>query len=99
MSCIVLCHIREGEQPTLIRRGAEPSGPTNWELKAWFVLESGEKHDHSTTIRNRHALELAPFVGVLVDSLIADLGQEVKSAGWTAMTHGKRGTKNGRKRK
>lgn len=90
MSCIVTCTCIDGSTGKVVRRGSEPRRPSAWSVKAWFVLANGEKHTHSTTVRNETVAGLVPIVGALIDSLVADVGNVVTSAGWTATTHGRK---------
>jgi hypothetical protein len=53
-------------------------------------LPNGEKHTHSATARGETVSGLVAYMGALIDSLIADHGNQVSSAGWTATTHGRR---------
>lgn len=70
--------------------GPSPAGPARWNVSVWFVLANGEKHTHSITVGNTTLLNLAPVVGQVIDGLIAEHGDEVTGAGWTASTHGSR---------
>ena len=85
------CHIQytatDSPHAHIIRKGSEPRKPSTWRAKAWFVLASGEKHTHSTTVQRQTVHSLIPIMGALIDSLIADVGAEVTSAGWEASTH------------
>lgn len=89
MSCIVTYH--HGTGPAKVtRKGSEPRKPSTWNASAWFVLPNGEKHTHSARIPGQTVQSLVPYMGQLIDSLIADHGNDVASAGWTATTHGGR---------
>lgn len=90
MSCIVTCSSIDGRTRNVMRRGSEPRKPATWDVKAWLILPSGEKHTHSTRVSGHTALSLVPIMGALIDSLIADNGNTVSSAGWTATSHGAR---------
>ena len=90
MSCIVTVTIGTGKAERVIRRGTEPRHPATWKVAAWFVLATGEKITHSATIQGATVAGLVPAVGQLIDSLIADHGNQVTGAGWVASTHGKR---------
>lgn len=89
MSCLV-SYIVSDVPTKVVRRGTEPAKPTDWKASAWFVLPSGEKHTHSTVIRGETVHSLVPVMGLLIDTLISDHGDQVTSAGWTAMTHGRK---------
>ncbi len=89
MSCIV-SFVSIGGNGKVLRKGSEPRKPATWNASAWFVLESGEKFTHSATVPAQTVTGLVPFMGALIDSLIADHGNQVKSAGWTATSHGKK---------
>lgn len=89
MSCIV-SFTSIGGNGKVLRKGSEPRKPATWNASAWFVLESGEKFTHSATVPAQTVTGLVPFMGALIDSLIADHGNQVKSAGWTATSHGKK---------
>lgn len=88
MSCIVSLIIGAPGRDKVVRRGTEPRGPVTWRIAAWFVLASGEKHTHSATIQHETVTGLVPAMGQLIDSLVADHGNSVASAGWTATSHG-----------
>lgn len=90
MSCIVTLHSIDTGASKPIVRGTEPKRPADWQAKAWFILENGEKHTHSATIKGETVIGLVPYMGALIDSLIADHGNQVSKAGWTATTHGSR---------
>lgn len=87
MSCIVTYH--HGTGPAKVtRKGSEPRKPSTWNASAWIVLPNGEKHTHSARFTGKTVQTLVPCMGAPIDSLIADLGNDVASAGWTATTHG-----------
>lgn len=89
MSCILqLSDIGRGDAK-VICRGSRPKQPATWDAQAWFVLPNGEKHTHSARIPGQTVGSLVPYMGALIDSLIADVGNQVRSAGWTATTHGR----------
>jgi hypothetical protein len=88
VSCIVTLYNVGGRHSKPVVRGQEPAKPSRWKVKAWFVLATGEKHTHDTTAPAATIEGLAAYMGGLIDSLIADHGNEVSSAGWTATTHG-----------
>jgi hypothetical protein len=90
MACIIICHCTTSITGKVTRRGSEPRGPVTWSASAWFVMPNGEKHTHSAIIPGQTVQSLAPAMGALIDSLIADHGNEVQSAGWTATAHGKK---------
>jgi hypothetical protein len=90
MSCIVTLFSRDNRVSRPVVRGTEPRKPTDWQASAWFVLPNGEKHTHSATARGETVTGLVAYMGALIDSLIADHGNQVASAGWTATTHGRR---------
>ena len=90
MSCLIQLTIGETGHERPVRRGTEPRGAADWRVAVWFVLPSGEKHTHSATIQRETVSGLIPAVHQLIDSLIADHGNQVSSAGWTATTHGRR---------
>lgn len=84
MSCVITYHL--GGRVTV--RGGRPRKPSTWTAKAWFVMPSGEKYTHEATVPGQTVGSLVPFMGALIDSLIADHGRDVASCGWQAMTHG-----------
>jgi hypothetical protein len=88
VSCIVQCTCVNGTDRDVVRRGTEPRKPTTWQVKAWLILGNGEKHTHLARIPNQTIRTLIPWMGDLIDSLIAEHGNVVTSAGWTASTHG-----------
>lgn len=89
MSCLLhLASVAPGCR--VIRKGSEPRRPVTWEAKAWLVLPNGEKHTHSATVPGQTVYSLVPYMGALIDTLIADHGNAVRDAGWSAMTHGGR---------
>lgn len=88
MSCIVTLHAVGNKHCRPLVRGNEPVRPANWSAKAWFVLPNGEKHTHSAEVKGETVRGLIPYMGALIDSLVADHGNEVASCGWTASTHG-----------
>lgn len=91
MACIVTFHCVGGRDAKVVRKGSEPRNPCSWIVSAWFVLPSGEKITHSATIRNQTVHGLVPVMGALIDSISAEHGNQVTSAGWSAMmVHGKR---------
>lgn len=90
MSCIVTLYSIDNRVSRPVVRGTEPRCPSNWSARAWFVLPNGEKHTHSATARGETVTGLVAYMGALIDSLIADHGNQVSSAGWTATTHGRR---------
>lgn len=90
MSCIVSITIADTGREKVVRRGTEPKGPADWRVSAWFILPNGEKHTHSALIQRETVRGLVPAVGQLIDSLVADNGNAVTSAGWTATTHGRK---------
>jgi len=89
VSCIVT-FASIGGNGKVLRKGSEPRKPATWSASAWFVLESGEKHTHSVVVTQQTVISLASVMGALIDSLIADHGNQVASAGWTATTHGRK---------
>ena len=91
MSCIVTLHSIDGTGSKPVVRGTEPRKPVDWAVKAWFILENGEKHTHSATAKLETIGGLAAYMGALIDSLIADHGNQVGSCGWQAvMLHTKK---------
>lgn len=89
MSCIISCICTNDSIGKVTRRG-NAGGPVTWDVKAWFVLPDGTKHTHSARAPGQTVHTLAPVMSAMIDSLIADHGNQVSSAGWTASTHGKR---------
>lgn len=71
-----------------IARGSRPAKPCRWDVSTWFVLPSGEKHTHSLTLHHATLHDLVPAIGERIDDLIAEAGNEVASAGWTASGRG-----------
>lgn len=90
MSCMVSCICIGNNNSRVLRRGTEPKKPSTWEASAWFVLPTGEKHTHTAKVPGQTVHSLVPYMGALIDSLIADHGNEVRSAGWTASSHGRK---------
>lgn len=90
MSCIVTLYSIDNRVSRPVVRSTEPRRPSDWNASAWFVLPNGEKHTHSATARGETVSGLVAYMGALIDSLIADHGNQVSSAGWTATTHGRR---------
>lgn len=90
MSCIVTLYSIDNRASRPVVRGTEPRRPSDWNATAWFVLPSGEKHTHSATARGETVTGLVAYMSALIDSLIAEHGNQVSSAGWTATTHGRR---------
>ncbi len=91
MSCIVTLHSIDGTDSKAIVRGTEPKRPADWAVKAWFIKDSGEKHTHSAVARQETVTGLAAYMGALIDSLIADHGNQVSACGWEAcMLHRKK---------
>lgn len=88
MSCVVTMYSVGGRRGVPLVKGTQPKRPVSWDLRAWFVLSNGVKDAHSSRVPSQTALSLVPFVGALIDSLVADHGNEVTSFGWQAMTHG-----------
>jgi hypothetical protein len=88
MSCIVSCICTNDTKGKVTRRGSAPAKPVSWEVRAWFVMPDGTKHTHSATVPGQTVLSLGPVMGAMIDSLVADHGNEVTSAGWTATSHG-----------
>ena len=87
MTCLVT-FASIGGNGKVLRKGSEPRKPSTWNARAWFILATGEKHTHSATVPAQTVYGLVPFMGALIDSLIADHGNQVSSAGWTATSHG-----------
>ena len=87
MSCTVTCISVDGVTRQALARGNPPKKPSTWRAKAWLILPSGVKQTHSSTVRGETVHTLIPIVGALIDSLIADAGNQVTSAGWSASTH------------
>lgn len=77
-------------------KGIRPSKPVRWDVSVWLMLPSGERTIHSMTVPSALIMELVPLVSDRVDALIADVGDTVRGAGWTA--HGRGITKQRRKR-
>jgi hypothetical protein len=90
VSCIVTLYSVDNRDSKPVVRGTEPKKPSLWNAKAWFVLPTGEKQTHSATVPNETVPGLVAYMGALIDSLIADHGNQVASAGWTATTHGRK---------
>lgn len=87
MACIVTCTCIDGVSRNTLAKGTPPTKPTKWRVRAWLVLPSGVKQTHSAVVRGETVHTLIPIVGALIDSLIADCGNVVTSAGWSASTH------------
>lgn len=90
MSCIVTLYSVDNRTSKPVVRGTEPRKPSKWNARAWFVLPNGEKQTHSATVPGVTVSGLVAYMGALIDSLIADHGNQVASAGWTATSHGKK---------
>jgi len=90
VSCVVTLHAVGGKRAVPLVKGTQPRRPVSWDVRAWFILPSGEKITHSAKVPGQTAVSLVPFVGALIDSLVADHGNEVRSCGWQAMTHGRK---------
>ncbi len=94
MSCIVTLHSIDGTDSKAVVRGTEPKRPSDWQAKAWFILENGEKHTHSATVKGETVIGLVPYMGALIDTLIEDHGNQVSACGWEArMLHKKKARK------
>ena len=87
MSCI-LTLVTAADEAKVVRKGSAPKRPSTWAVNAWFILPNGEKITHSTRVSNQTVRSVIPFMGALIDSLIADHGNEVSDVGWSASTHG-----------
>jgi hypothetical protein len=88
MSCLV--SYTSGPRSRVVCKGKPPVKPTNWKVIAWFTLPGGVKHTHSADANGIHIGDLGTCMGALIDSLIADHGNAVTGAGWSATTHGRR---------
>lgn len=88
MSCLVTLLVSDTGAQRVVRKGTEPRKPTTWRVSVWFVLPNGEKHTHSARVPHTTVAGLVPAVGQIIDGLVADHGDVVASAGWTAAAHG-----------
>ena len=77
-------------------KGTRPSKPVRWDVSVWLMLPNGEKTIHSLMVPSALMMDLVPLVNERVDALIADVGDLVRGAGWTA--HGRGIPKRRRKR-
>lgn len=77
-------------------KGTRPSKPVRWDVSVWLMLPNGEKTIHSLTVPSALMFDLVPLVNERVEALIADVGDRVRGAGWTA--HGRGAGKKRRKR-
>lgn len=96
MSCLITYTETGSSTPRALVRGPRPSGATTWCISAWFVLPTGEKHTHSATVPDKTVETIVEWLGALIDTLIDEHGNQVTSAGWTAIS---RSTKPGPHRK
>lgn len=94
MTCSVIHTIGPNGGRTL-PKGTRPAKPVTWAVSLWFLMPDGEKAIRSMTVPNALMFDLVPLVNEQVDAMIAEMGNEVRGAGWTA--HG-RGAKKKRKR-
>ena len=94
MTCSVIHTIGPNGGHTL-PKGTRPSKPVNWAVSLWFLMPDGEKTIRSMNVSNALMFDLVPLVNEQVDAMIAEMGNEIRGAGWTA--HG-RGQKKKRKR-
>ena len=90
MSCIVQCVCINGEDRNTVVRGGQPKRSMTWQAKAWLILAGGEKHTHSITVPRQTIQSLIPYMGALIDGLIAEHGNVVEQAGWSAAAHGRK---------
>lgn len=95
MTCSVIHTIGPTGGHTL-PKGTRPSKPVRWDVSVWLMLPNGEKTIHSLTVPSALMFDLVPLVNERVDALIADVGDTVRGAGWTA--HGRGIPKKRRKR-
>lgn len=94
MTCSVIHTIGPNGGHTL-PKGTRPSKPVNWAVSLWFLMPDGDKTIRSMNVSNALMFDLVPLVNEQVDAMIAEMGKEIRGAGWTA--HG-RGQKKKRKR-
>ena len=78
------CHVSYVLPGRVMVKGTQPKRPARWTASAWFILPDGSKHKHSCTVHGQTAVSLAPIMGALIDSLVADVGDTVTAAGWEA---------------
>lgn len=90
MSCVVTLHAVGGKRCVPLVTGSRPKYPATWDVKAWFILPAGEKITHSARVPGQTVISLVPFMGALIDGLVAEHGNEVTGCGWQAMTHGRK---------
>lgn len=90
MSCMISFSCVGDNKAKVVVRGTRPNKPSTWEASTWFVLPSGEKHTYTAKVTGQTVLSLVPYMGALIDSLIADHGNQVRSAGWSASSHGRK---------
>lgn len=96
MSCLITYTETGSSTPRALVRGSRPSGATTWCISAWVVLPTGEKHTHSATVPAQTVETIVPWMSALIDTLLAEHGNQVSGAGWTAIS---RGTRPGPRRK
>jgi hypothetical protein len=71
-------------------KGTRPSKPVNWSVSLWFLMPDGEKTIRSMTVPNAMMFDLVPLVNEQVDAMIAEMGNEIRGAGWTAHGRGQK---------
>jgi hypothetical protein len=71
-------------------KGTRPSKPVNWAVSLWFLMPDGEKTIRSMTVPNAMMFDLVPLVNEQVDAMIAEMGNEIRGAGWTAHGRGQK---------
>ena len=74
MSCVVTLHAVGDKRAVPLVKGTQPRRQVSWDVRARFVLPSGEKITHSAKVPGQTAASLVPVVGALIYSLIADHG-------------------------
>jgi hypothetical protein len=84
MTCTITHHLSTGKT---IRKGTPSPRPGRWDVSVWFLLPSGEKSTHSVTINGVTLTDLVPAVAERLDEMIAEMGNDVREAGWQA--HGR----------
>ncbi len=95
MTCSVIHTIGPNGGHTM-PKGTRPSKPVRWDVSLWFLMPDGEKTIRSMTVPNSMMFDLVPLVNEQVDAMIAEMGNEIRGAGWTA--HGRGPAKKKRKR-
>lgn len=92
MTMTVTCLINASGTHTM-PKGTRPAKPVRWEVSAWLLLPNGEKTTHIITAKSALMFDLVPAVNDRITDLIAECGDKVLAAGWTAHGRGTRKAK------